>query len=301
MKSFVILVALLLPSLTVVSQGDASNGVIVRHVIAGSEINVSRNIDVWLPPDYDTAVGYAVIYMHDGQMLFDSTTTWNRQEWGADEVVSMLIADNRIRPAIIVGIWNRDNYRYTEYYPEKALDGLTGWRRNRLVKKTMMGNPLGDEYLRFIVREVKPFIDSAYSTLSGPANTFVAGSSMGGLISLYAICEYPEVFGGAGCLSTHWPMAGMSIFSKRDNAFARSFRKYISANLPDPKTHRIYFDFGTATLDKRYEPFQAKVDLIMKEAGWSRENWITQKFEGDDHSERSWNRRLHIPLMFLLK
>ena len=94
-----------------------------------------RNIDVWLPEGYDTTRKYAVIYMNDGQMLFDSTTTWNKQEWGADEVAAKLVAENKIRPCIIVGIWNRDQYRYSEYFPEKALSFYPERRREKLIGK----------------------------------------------------------------------------------------------------------------------------------------------------------------------
>ncbi len=107
---------------------------------------------MWLPSDYDAANRYAVIYMHDGQMLFDSTTTWNKQEWGADDVAALLIRENKIKPCIIVGIWNRDDYRYTEYYPEKGLSFLSKRKMERLIRKGMKGEPLGDEYLRFVVK-----------------------------------------------------------------------------------------------------------------------------------------------------
>ncbi|MCI0523254.1 MAG: esterase family protein, partial [Bacteroidales bacterium] len=120
------------------------------------------------------------------------------------------------------------------------------------------------------------------------------------LISLYAICEYPEIFGGAGCLSTHLPMGGVNIFRKFDNRLARAFRKYIATNLPDPKNHKIYFDYGTKTPDKWYEPYQKKVDKLMHASGYNEENWVTLKFEGADHSERSWNSRLSVPIIFLL-
>jgi hypothetical protein len=119
---------------------------------------------------------------------------------------------------------------------------------------------------------------------------------MGGLISMYAICEYPAVFGGAACLSTHWP----GIFQVENNPIPNAFYRYLKKNLPNPKNHKIYFDFGTATLDALYEPLQNEVDLIMKQKGFSTKNWITKKFEGENHSEIAWQKRLHIPFEFLL-
>lgn len=284
-----------------VSGTDTGPGTLTRVSLASSETGISRNIDIWLPDDYDTAVKYSVIYMHDGQMLFDSTATWNRQEWGVDETVAGLLAADSIKPCIIVGIWNRDKYRYTEYFPEKALDYIPRRLKARMIRKAMMGQALGDTYLRFLVNDVKPYIDANFSTLTGSENTVVMGSSMGGLISLYAICEYPEVFGGAGCISTHLPMKGVGIFTRNDNRVARGFRKYLSEKLPPPARHRIYFDYGTETLDKWYGPYQKKVDKLIESAGYKAgENWKTVKYEGDDHSERSWSRRLGNPLKFLL-
>ncbi len=279
---------------------EGSPGRVDRHTLTPSGLGAQRNIDVWLPEGYDTTRKYAVIYMNDGQMLFDSTTTWNKQEWGADEVAAKLIAENKIKPCIIVGIWNRDQYRYSEYFPEKALSLYPARRRARLIRKEMMGEPLGDKYLHFLVGELKPYIDSHYSTFTDRENTIIMGASMGGLISLYAICEYPDVFGGAGCLSTHLPMIGLNLFRKYDNRMAKSFRKYLSANLPSPENHKIYFDHGTKTLDAAYGPYQKKVDKLMSAAGYSEKNWLTIKYEGHDHSERSWSSRLNVPFEFLL-
>jgi len=280
----------------------AGPGTVTRVSLSSSETGDTRNIDIWLPEDYDTTKKYAVIYMHDGQMLFDSTSTWNRQEWGADEAVSLLMADNRIKPSIIVGIWNNDKVRYPEYYPEKSIKYLGKRHQARLARKQGLGQGMADKYLKFIVRDIKPYIDSHYSTYTDASNTITMGSSMGGLVSLYALCEYPDVFGGAGCLSTHSPMKGVTLFTKRDNRLARAFRKYLSEKLPDQRTHQIYFDYGTETLDKFYEPYQNKIDAVMESKGYSSgTNWKTIKYEGDDHSERSWSRRLDVPLIFLLR
>jgi predicted alpha/beta superfamily hydrolase len=116
------------------------------------------------------------------------------------------------------------------------------------------------------------------------------GSSAGALISLYAICEYPEVFGGAGCVSTHFPL-GKGIMLD-----------YMKDHLPDPQDHNIYFDYGTGTLDAEYAPFQKQADEIMVQHGYkSGVNWLTKFFDGHTHSEVFWRERVHYPLEFLLK
>lgn len=256
---------------------------------------------IWLPSDYSPEKKYAVLYMHDGQMLFDSSTTWTKQEWRVDETMNRLSAENEIRDAIVVGIPNNSAYRWAEYLPQAILDSIPSAIRGPLVRKWLQGKPLGDAYLRFIVEELKPYIDQEYATLPDAANTLVMGSSMGGIISLYAISEYPDVFGGAGCLSTHWPL-GLPGITDDDIAFdvPGAFRKYLQDNLPSPLNHRIYFDYGSETLDSLYKPHQLLVDSIMMYKGYTAENWITREFRGEAHTERSWADRLHIPLQFLL-
>ena len=263
-----------------------------------------RNVDVWLPDGYNTNEKYAVIYMHDGQMLFDASTTWNNQEWEVDEVLTRLIDKDIIKKCIVVGIWNSGESRHSDYFPKKPFKLLEQSFQDSLLLdakrynvSTLFSNGIqSDNYLKFIVEEVKPVIDGKYSTLSDKENTIVAGSSMGGLISMYAICEYPEVFGGAACLSTHW----VGTFTAENNPIPQAFVDYMATNLPDPDSHKIYFDYGTKTLDALYEPMQMNVDSIMMASGYNETNWKTLKFEGADHSEKSWALRLDIPFTFLL-
>jgi hypothetical protein len=281
---------------------EVSSGKIVRIENFQSKFVDPRNIDIWLPEGYSDTIKYAVIYMHDGQMLFDSTTTWNKQEWQVDEVISELISENKIKETIVVGIFNNNNYRVAEYLPQVALDGLVEPTRGSIVKTLLKNKPLSDNYLNFIVGELKPYIDKTFSTLSDPENTIIMGSSMGGLISIYAICKYPDVFGGAGCLSTHWPMIGPGLLYNRKitENISSAFRKYLQSNLPRPPAGKIYFDYGSETLDSLYRPYQILVDTIMKKAGYTSADWMTREFRGDNHSERSWSKRLNIPLEFLL-
>ena len=144
----------------------------------------------------------------------------------------------------------------------------------------------------WLVEELKPSIDERFSVHTDPGNTFVMGSSMGGLISLYALTEYPEVFGGAGCLSTHWPSAM--------EAIPELMLDYLRTGLPQPGSHRVYFDHGTVGLDASYAPYQQQVDAVMVERGFSEADWLTLVFEGADHHEKAWAARLARPMVFLL-
>ncbi|MEO1438303.1 MAG: alpha/beta hydrolase-fold protein [Bacteroidota bacterium] len=275
-------------------------GTIERLSNFQTELVDPRHVDIWLPEGYSEAQKYNVLYMHDGQMLYDSTVSWNKQEWGVDETMHRLITEGKIEPTIVVGVFNSGENRHPDYFPQKAFETLPAEFLDSVASKTNQPREKvfsqSDKYLQFLVTELKPYIDQHFSTRPEKAATFVAGSSMGGLISMYAISEYPEVFQAAGCLSTHW----IGAIETEDNPMPKAFQDYLAGHLPDPQNHKIYFDYGTETLDQYYEPHQLAVDDIMRSKGWSEDNWMTRKFEGDLHDERSWNRRLHIPLLFLM-
>jgi enterochelin esterase-like enzyme len=282
-----------------------SSGRIVRIENFSSMHVPARNVDVWLPDNYTPTKKYAVLYMHDGQMLFDSSITWNKQEWGVDETVTKLMQQQKIRECIVVGVWNGGKSRHAEYFPQKPFEALSKENQKLVYDAYRSGGQSifsglaisSDKYLKFLVEELKPFIDKNYSTLPDPSNTIVAGSSMGGLISLYAICEYPTVFGGAACLSTHWP----GLLSMENNPVPAVFFSYLKQHLPSPKQHTIYFDHGTETLDSMYASLQLEVDAIMKQKKYSNSGWISRSWPGQDHSEKSWRSRLDVPVTFLLK
>jgi len=260
-----------------------------------------RTVSVWLPDGFSPAKKYAVLYMHDGQMLFDAAATWNHQEWGVDETMGALLATARIRDCIVVGVANIAAKRHAEYFPQRVFEAIAAPARERLTAQQLHGEPLADRYLKFLVTELKPYIDAHYPTVAGPGGTFVMGSSMGGLISLYAICEYPGVFGGAACLSTHTPLASFELIDEHTDAdIASQLRDYLREHLPAPGSHRIYFDYGTGELDRYYPPYQQKVDDVMRAKGYTAANWVTREFPGEPHSEVAWSKRLKIPLLFLL-
>lgn len=291
----------ILRQLTFKNEVQTSSGSVKRFKNFGSEFIDSRTVDVWLPAGYNTKTEYNVLYMHDGQMLFDSSTTWNKADWGVDETLSELIEKGEIKPCIVVGIWNTAR-RHAEYFPQKPFETLSVEQRggvNRELQNMGMPGvfePVSDNYLKFITNELKPFIDSAFSTSSNRESTFIAGSSMGGLISMYALCEYPEVFGGAACMSTHWP----GTFAVENNPVPPAFFDYLAAHLPDPETHKIYFDYGDQTLDAMYPPLQKKADLVLESKGYTAKNWLTRFFPGTNHSEQAWNKRFGIPVLFLM-
>ncbi|WP_299438907.1 alpha/beta hydrolase-fold protein [uncultured Aquimarina sp.] len=272
-----------------------TKGKVIIHENFKSEYVIPRNVEVFLPDGYGTnsAVKYNVLYMHDGQNVFNPKTSYTGIDWGVDEAVDSLIKIGKIKNTIVVAPWNTVKKRFSEYMPEAPAE-LTNSAEIKAALKQNTGfdDLYSDEYLKFLVEELKPFIDKTYNVSTKAENTSIMGSSMGGLISLYAICKYPEIFGAAGCVSTHWPVP----------VLGEAYMKTLPSALPDPKTHKIYFDFGTETLDAQYEPYQKQVDQMMLDKGYIEgKNWITKKFEGAAHNEKSWNDRIEIPLEFLLQ
>lgn len=265
-------------------------GRIHRHESFPSVHVDARTIDVWVPPSYEkeSSSRFPVLYMHDGQNLFDAKLAFGGVPWGVDDVLAKLIDYDEVDPAIIVGIWNTA-HRIPEYMPQKPTEEARPPFQERFAEN-FGGAPISDAYLRFVVEELKPFVDTTYRTRADRAHTFILGSSMGGLISLYAICEYPDVFGGAACLSTSWTVAG------------RVMVPYLSDHVPDPATHRLYFDYGVEAQIATYETHQKRVDRILARAGYTRHvNWTTRRFPDAEHSEQAWHDRADVPLKFLLR
>ena len=269
-----------------------------------SKYVTKRNVAVWLPDNYSSVKKYDVLYLQDGQMLFDAEATWNKQAWEIDQTMTELVLKQKINDVIVVGIWNGGASRHIDYFPQKPFESLTAAQQKELFQsirpngtQVFSGTKLNsNNYLKFIVTELKPIIDRKYSVNTTYQHTFIGGSSMGAMLSLYAICEYPKVFGGAICMSTHWP----GIFTLNNNPIPQAFFSYLKSHLPNNKNHKIYFDYGTKTLDELYQTLQPQVDIIMKSKKFDSLHWKTIKFEGDDHSEESWKNRLHFPLEFIL-
>lgn len=300
---FVFLMSVLIPFISWGQLPKVSNGKMERITNFTSQYVSSRNVDVWLPDGYSKNKKYSVLYMHDGQMLYDPEMTWNQQAWDIDNTLTKLLKEKAVQNVIVVGIWNDKKLRHSDYFPQKPFKNLTPSQKDTIRSQLRNAgrsekefSPNSDNYLKFIVKELKPYIDKKYSVYKDRKHTFIAGSSMGGLISLYAICEYPEVFGGAACISTHWP----GTFTLKNNPFPQAMLTYFESHISDARNHKLYFDTGDKTLDALYPEIQQKADNIIKKAGFSEKHWKTLYFPGEDHSEKAWAKRLVQPLRFLL-
>ena len=234
------------------------------------ELANSRDIFVYRPISYAKGNGrYPVIYMHDGQNLFDPETAF-AGEWGVDRAIAH--APRKARRALIVGIPNMGVGRLDEYSP--FIDRERGGGR-------------GDDYLDFIVNTLKPMIDERYRTLPDTASTGIVGSSLGGLLSLYAFFRQPARFGFAGVMSPALWYGDEAIFDWMQDA------PFVPG--------RIYLDVGTREGQRTLSNARAMRDLlgnqgISPRAGTS-SGW---KIKGGMHNEAAWGRRFRKALPFLL-
>lgn len=244
------------------------------------QLKNERTVIVYLPPAYDSHPKdrYPVLYMHDGNNVFDAGTAFAGVEWGADETAQRLIEAHKIPPLIIVGIYNTPA-RIDEYTP--------------FADKRRRGGK-GDEYLAFLVDTVKPFIDKTYRTRPGPEDTGICGSSLGGLISLYAVFARPDVFGKAAAVSPTLGWADRTVFD------------YVRAHPPQHRP-RLWLDVGTAEGETvpqiESSAFVTTCDdmsALLGELGFaSGRDLHFEKVENGRHNEAAWAKRFDRILQFL--
>lgn len=282
------------------------SGKINRLYVNSPQMGREVTVDVWMPEGFNLRRErrYPVIFMHDGQNLFDAATTWNHQAWEMDSVTGKLIEAGMIDAPVIVGIHSVKETRRGDLMPADVIPLM-----KTVPDSTMLAfieNPpvKGNEYAAFIVETLRPQLIERYNLTTNRDSTFVMGSSMGGLMSVYAMSEYPDVFGGAGCLSTHW------IGTKDGNpAFPEAMLDYLRLKMPRDGEHKVYFDHGTVELDGLYSPWEEKVLSLMDSLGYqAKGNGVAADEatidsyvdEGARHEEKYWKRRVERPLRFLL-
>jgi predicted alpha/beta superfamily hydrolase len=275
--------------------------------MAGPGLSETRHVYVWTPPGYETNTSqrYRVLYMHDGQNLFDPRLANTGTDWGVDEALVSLMEAGTIPPTMVVGVFSTSERRL-EYAPQRVIEALPEAVRAEVL--TEFGGALkGEAYLDFLTTVLKSRVDAEFRTLPDRANTFVAGSSMGALISLYALAERRDVFGGAACFSMHWPVAitRERIFdgaSTWQPLITGVYRDWLSASGPDPATSRLWVDRGSLNLDALYEPYQDALIPVLAERGFVEgESLSARAFEGTDHNEAAWRARAPEVLGWLLR
>ncbi|MEM1095467.1 MAG: alpha/beta hydrolase-fold protein [Bacteroidota bacterium] len=248
----------------------------------------ARNVDVWLPVGYDPhAHPYPLIIAQDGQNLFIPSESFVGIDWGVDEMMHHLISAGEVRPAVVVGVWNSSK-RLQEYMPEQPLAPHRYHKMKASFAKRFGGVPCSDAYLWQLINRVIPFVEAEYNVTSESSERFLMGSSMGGLISLYGLCQYSDHFGGAACLSTSLTIIGEALHD------------YIDASSLDPNRHRVYLDYGVEGETPAYERAMQRLERQFKHRGYREGQLEVVEEPGAPHSEAAWRGRLDRPLRFLL-
>jgi predicted alpha/beta superfamily hydrolase len=235
-----------------------------------ADLDRLRTVRLYLPPSYhNSEKSYPVIYMHDGQNLFDDMTAF-AGEWGVDESLNQLVEKQGLE-VIVVGIDNGGDFRMNELSP---------WENKRF------GVAQGEQYMDFIVEVVKPFIDTNFRTKTDRLNTAIVGSSMGGLISHYAIHAYPEVFSKAGIFSpAYWYSQDVFSFSKLKKAQLDA---------------RLYVMYG----DKEGNGMIADTDKMLRQLrqqGHPRQNTLFKRVPNGEHNEQLWRTEFTEAIQWLFQ
>lgn len=266
------------------------SGVLGRLVywtdVKSAYLGPTRNVEIWLPPGYgqDTTTRYPVLYMSDGQNLFDPRLSYGGIDWHVDSVVMDLVKRKVMPPIIVVGVWNSAQ-RFAEYSP---------WHD-------------APKYAHFLIDELMPRVNREFRTLTGPEHTAHMGSSMGGLLGFYLVTHHPEAFGSCACMSTHFPLSpvvAQQFFPPGSIAASTGTTPYlvkdIAAGLKAPADARYWFDRGTLGLDSAYGPTYAALrQWLLSQGRVEGRDFVVRTYPGATHNEASWRARLADPLTFL--
>jgi predicted alpha/beta superfamily hydrolase len=255
------------------------SGALRLHELRSRIFRNRRLVRVWLPPDYDAAAGkrYPVLYLNDGQNLFDPATAFAGVDWRVGASAERLIADKKIVPLIIVGIDNTGKNRVREYIPYRS-------------QEPRVFGSQGKRYPEFLLREVMPLIEKYYSVAKGPEHTGLGGSSLGGLITLYTQLASPGVFGRLLVESPSLWVANRKILEE-----CRSFRDW---------PYRIYLGMGTSEVgnsdkDERVVNDVRELENILHDAKLGPARLRVVVTEGGMHNEATWAARFPDALEFL--
>lgn len=260
-----------------------------------------QRLTIWLPPGYDTSgKRYPVLYMHDGHNLFDLRNSNFNKIWAADKAM-LKAMEQGIEPRIIVGIWAPGKDRFRQYLPRPAHEAAPPALRARMDE--MAGGPVvSDAYLGWLAGPLKRWVDASFRTRPGPADTAIAGSSMGGLMSCYAFAARPDVYGQAACISAHWPAIGPDTVKGFNPDTLAVWTAFFDRSLGKPRGRRVWMDHGTGTLDAFYAPYQEPVDAEFARLGWQRgTDFESRVYPGAEHEENAWAARLPEILIWLFR
>jgi enterochelin esterase-like enzyme len=280
------------------SNNQPSSGERYESTLSQGYLN-GRTIRVWVPEDYNkTKKPYEVVYFHDGQMLFDSTSTWNHQSWDLANSATKYLSKKR---CILVGIDNDPDNRYAEFFPSPIYSTLPVSVQLTLRDSLWNGLPRFDSYAEALINEVFPLIENHWNVHRGGAHRTMVGSSMGGIVSLAFLLTHPTELSSIACLSIHLPLVNYWKFNNRfKEPLAAAFNEFVEQNSAALDGKSIYVDRGDQSLDAAYAEYFPAFELALNSC--AKENRVFIKLiSNSGHSERDWAARIGPILKTLIK
>ena len=256
----------------------------------------------WLPPDYTSGQRtYPVLYMHDGQNLFVRAVSAYNKIWAADQAMLDGVQAGLFEPHIIVGIWSHGIDRNRQYLPQwihqHAPDALRSSFTARAGRTV-----LSDAYVTWLSGPLKACVDRSFRTRPGPAHTAMVGSSMGGLISCYAMAKQPHIYGRVAALSTHWPVMLPPRVDDTQALLLDLWDQWLQTYLGAPGGRRLWIDRGTEDLEASYAPYHARITQRLHTLGWTPGTDLESRiYPGTGHDEDYWGARLPEVFRWLLR
>ena len=298
---------LLLLMFTNTMNAELANGKIEEFFIKNGK--EERNIRIYYPNNNSVDDDTTFIIMNDGEELFLERDSWRGRTWRIDKSFDELAKINKAPNVIIIAVQSAKKYkgkffdntrRYLELFPKEAIKFLPEGN-----KKKIYGSLADTDYPKFLVESVVPFVEGKFEINLDKNNLGVIGSSMGGLSALNTIVEYPDEFGFAGCLSTHWigikPWEYLLLPIRQrisgDQDTIDAIYEYVKKNISTIQNHKVYFDRGTRGLDYLYKEPQESVDKLFFD---NNINFETQVYKGHDHDPVDFGKRFIPAIEFLL-
>ena len=301
---------LLLLFISLNSFSDVSFGELENFVIE-SDYD-SRKIQIYYPNNKIINSDTLFIFMNDGEELFNAAESWHNMEWGIDEKIEQMNLNESELNFVIIAIHsakkgNRffvdETKRYAEYFPKESIPYFDSGFKKRRYQEWVNKNNL--YYLEFLTEDVIPFVEDKFDILLNNKNLGIIGASMGGLAALNALIEHPDLFGFAGCISTHWvgikpmeyvllPLVGKI---NGDDDTANAIISYIEDNITSIDYQKIYFDHGTIGLDSLYSTPQGRVNKVLDSKS---KDYKYLVFEGYDHYAPEFGSRFDSVLEYLV-
>ena len=272
----------------------------------------TRKIQIYYPNNKKIDSDTLFILMNDGEELFNAAESWHNMEWGIDEKIEEMNLNESELNFVIIAIHsakkgNRffvdETKRYAEYFPKESIPYFDSGFKKRRYQEWVNKNNL--YYLEFLTEDVIPFVEDKFDILLNNKNLGIIGASMGGLAALNALIEHPDLFGFAGCISTHWvgikpfeyvllPLVGKI---NGDDETANAIISYIEDNITNIDDQKIYFDHGTIGLDSLYSTPQGRVNKILDSKS---KDYKYLVFEGYDHYAPEFGSRFDSVLEYLV-